>query len=80
MATFTNTTGLNAFVSNNPQALRLTSQTLPGFIRLMNDLGWSSSVRSDDYICLESSTNDQYDIEIIKLGPDLYEVANTDAC
>lgn len=77
MATFTNTTGLNAFVANNQQALRLTNQTLPGFIRLMNDLGWNSSVRSEDYICLESSTNDQYDVEIFKIGPDLYEVANT---
>lgn len=77
MATFTNTTGLNAFVAKNPQALRLTDQTLPGFIRLMNDLGWNSSVRSADYICLESSTNAQYDVEIFKIGPDLYEVANT---
>ena len=79
MATFTNTTGLNAFISNNPQGLYLNDQTLPGFIRLMNDLGWNSSVRSEDYICLESSTNDQYDIEIVKLGPDLYEVAGTEA-
>lgn len=73
------TFNLNALVNSNPQALRLNNQTLPGFIRLMNDLGWKSSVRSDDYICLESLTNDQYDIEIIKLGPDLYEVVNTDA-
>lgn len=75
MATF----NLNAFVNSNPQGLRLNNQTLPGFIRLMNDLGWKSLVRSDDYICLESLTNAQYDIEIIKLGPDLYEVVGTDA-